>query len=305
MITLTKIRDLDISPAQGSDRKHLSAASGLVRVGPFLYVIADDELHLGVFRLEPSIPGTRVRLFAGELPIEKDARKALKPDFEALMLIPARSEFPTGAMLALGSGSRPNRRLGALLQLDHQGAVHGGVRIIDLSPLYCPLDEVFDDLNFEGAAVTGDHVIFLQRGNKGSSENAIVRIPLASFVDTLNNGRELSPDAVMIKRIDLGRCNGVPFSFSDAAALPNGEIVFTAVAEDTEDSYTDGPCVGSGIGVIGRDDELSRFMPIDPPYKVEGVDAFIDGEVIRLLLVSDADESSTPAMLFSAAMEAT
>src|SRR5688572_28322358 len=135
MITLTKIRDLDMSPAPGSDRKHLSAASGLVRIGPFLYVIADDELHLGVFRLEPSIPGTRVRLFAGELPVAKEERKALKPDFEALMLIPARPEFPTGAMLALGSGSRPNRRLGALFQLDHRGAVYGGVRTIDLSPL--------------------------------------------------------------------------------------------------------------------------------------------------------------------------
>jgi hypothetical protein len=303
MITLTKIRDFDLSPAQGSARKHLSAASGLVRVGPFLYVIADDENHLGVFRLEPSIPGTRVRLFSGELPVANEARKALKRDLESLMLIPARPEFPTGAMLALGSGSRPNRRLGALLQLDHQGAVHRGATIIDLSPLYCPLDRVFDDLNIEGATVTGPHVVLLQRGNKGSSDNATVRFPLASFIDMLNKGREISLDAVMIKRIDLGRCNGVPFSFSDAAALPSGEIVFTAVAEDTEDSYSDGPCVGAGIGVIGRDEKLSRFMPIDPPYKVEGVDASVDGEVVRLLLVSDADDASTPSMLFSAALE--
>src|SRR5262245_9684590 len=136
MIALTKIRELDFSPGPSSQGcSHLSAASGLVRVGPLLYVIGDDELHLGVFRLGPGIPGQRPRLFAGELPVAKDERKALKPDLEALMLLPACSAFPAGAMVALGSGSRPNRRLGALLQLDHHGAVHGDARTIDLSPL--------------------------------------------------------------------------------------------------------------------------------------------------------------------------
>src|SRR5215204_6417986 len=88
MMRLTKLRCLDLVPAPGTDRTYLSAASGLVRIGGFLYVIADDELHLGVFQSDPRIPGDTVRLFGGELPVAKEERKALKPDLEALMLIP-------------------------------------------------------------------------------------------------------------------------------------------------------------------------------------------------------------------------
>ena len=303
MIRLTKIRDLDLAPAPGTDKTHLSAASGLVGIGPLLYVIGDDELHLGVFRTNPSTPGYTIRLFPGELPVPKKERKARKPELEALMLIAACPEFPTGAMLALGSGSRSNRWLGSLLLLDEAGAVQSAPSTIDLSPLYRPLDDAFDELNIDGAVVIGDDVCLFQRGNKGSSENAIVRLPLASFVGVLNGEPEvnLKPDA--IRRIDLGRCEGIPFCFTDAAALPNGEIVFTAVAEDTEDSYSDGPCAGAGIGLIGRDGELRRFMPLDARYKVEGVDAQLGGDVIRLLLVSDADDPAVPAALFSAVME--
>lgn len=50
-ISLSRIRELDLSAAASAGRPlHLSAASGLVRAGRFLHVVADDELHLGVFR---------------------------------------------------------------------------------------------------------------------------------------------------------------------------------------------------------------------------------------------------------------
>ena len=50
MITLTKIRELDLADCGDAGLpRHLSAASGLACAGSSIYVVADDELHLGVF----------------------------------------------------------------------------------------------------------------------------------------------------------------------------------------------------------------------------------------------------------------
>ena len=79
-------------------------------------------------------------------------------------------------------------------------------------------------------------------------------------------------------------------------------MVFTAIAEDTDDSYNDGLCVGAAIGVAGNDGTLRCLRWLDRPYKVEGVDARVDGDVIRLLLVTDADDADIPASLLSATL---
>jgi len=133
MITLTKVRQLDLSATTSGRPLHLSAASGLVCLNSFNYVVADDELHLGVFRANSSEPGHLIRLFEGELPACKTDRKKQKADFEALTLLPSYGDYPYGALLAFGSGSRPNRRLGALLGLDAQGAVRGSPQVVDCS----------------------------------------------------------------------------------------------------------------------------------------------------------------------------
>ncbi|HET8971987.1 MAG TPA: hypothetical protein VFN63_01745 [Pseudolabrys sp.] len=78
-ITLTKVRQLDLSATTPGRPLHLSAASGLACLNSFNYVVADDELHLGVFRTNSSEPGHLVRLFEGELPSCKVDRKKQKP----------------------------------------------------------------------------------------------------------------------------------------------------------------------------------------------------------------------------------
>jgi hypothetical protein len=80
-------------------------------------------------------------------------------------------------------------------------------------------------------------------------------------------------------------------------------MVFTAVAEETDDAYDDGPCKGAAIGMADTDGHLLWLRRLDRPAKVEGVDARMDGDVIRLLLVTDADDRQTPASLFSATIE--
>ena len=102
MISLTKIRELDLSATTSGRPLHLSAASGLVCLNSFSYVIADDELHLGVFLANSSEPGHLIRLFEGELPGCKVDRKKQKADFEALTLLPSFGNYPYGALLAFG-----------------------------------------------------------------------------------------------------------------------------------------------------------------------------------------------------------
>ena len=222
MLSLTKIRDLDLShSAEAEGASFLSAASGLVRARSFLYVVADDELHLGVFPAANDTPGHLIRLFEGALPASKADRKKLKPDLETLVKLPAAGGYPDGAILALGSGSKRNRRMGALLRLDAHGAVRGSPETVDLAPIFASLDDAFRDPNIEGAVVVEDEVRLFQRGNKRQRENAIVRYELSSFLCVLDTTRHhsIKPDA--IRMVDLGEIDGVPFCFTDAAALPD------------------------------------------------------------------------------------
>lgn len=305
MIALTKLRELDLAAAPSAGRPlHVSAASGLACIHSYIYVVADDELHLGVFSAEDRKPGRLIRLFDGALPESKKERKRQKPDFEALTLLPANGDHPHGALLALGSGSRRNRRMGALLALDAQGGIHGSARVVDCSPIFAALADDFPALNIEGALATGGELRLFQRGNKANPINAIIRFPLVAALDALDRKRINAIAPIAIHRLDLGQIEGIPYSFTDAAALPDGGMVFTAIAEDTDDAYNDGPCVGAAIGLAGNDGGLRWLRPLERPYKVEGVDARLDGEMIRLLLVTDADDAGVSACLFSAAIEA-
>ena len=164
------------------------------------------------------------------------------------------------------------------------------------------LADHFSSLNIEGAAVCDGELRLFQRGNRQHPVNAIIRFPLATVLTAFASGRTDAIDPLAIHSVDLGGIGGVPYSFTDAAALPDGDMVFTAVAEDTQDSYNDGPCHGAAIGVVDSEGRLRSLRPLDHPYKIEGVDARMDGDVIRLLLVTDADDASIPAGLFAAAL---
>ncbi len=307
MIQLTKIRELDLAGARDAALpRHLSAASGLACIGSFVYVVADDELHLGVFSATTHAPGHFIRLFEGTLPTAKAARKQHKPDLEAIVALPSFAPYPDGALLALGSGSERNRRRAALLALDRHGAIASTPRVIDVSPLFDRLDRSVPALNIEGAVVIGDELRLLQRASKGHPQNAIVHYSLTALLDALTVGDSIGALApAAITPIDLGRIDGVPLSFTDGASLPDGRTVFTAVAENTDDTYNDGPCLGAAIGVVARDAKLLSIEHIDGCHKVEGVAVRIDDDVINddaisLVLVTDADDPAIPAALFSA-----
>ncbi|HVJ63029.1 MAG TPA: hypothetical protein VM555_10000 [Tahibacter sp.] len=301
MIDLEPLRLLTFSSPD-----HLSAASGIVVTNGLLYVVADDEQYLGVFDIAGERDGTKVRLFPGELPDDAKERKARKRDLEALVRLPPFDGYPTGALFALASGSKPNRQTGVLVALDAAGALHGAPQPVDLSALYAPLHRRFPALNVEGAVVCDGMLTLLQRASGGHPENAVVRFALADVLVALGAAGALCvPELpVDVSTIDLGHIDGVPFGFTDAAALPDGRLVFSAVAESVDGTYHDGPCVGAAIGILGSDTQVQRLERIQSVQKIEGVDARQDDDVIRLLLVSDADDRGRAAGLFGATIAA-
>lgn len=290
---IERIRDLTLQ-----DGSFVSAASGLVRAGEHLHVVADDEHHLASFRTGDFAPAGLLRLLHGTLPREKTERKKEKPDFEALALLPPAENFAHGALLAIGSGSRPNRRRGAVVQLAADGAAIEATAV-DLTALLAPLDHLFAETNMEGAVVASQTLLLFQRG-KGAS-NAVVAYPLAEALAAFSSprGGSLSPEVTFL---DLGSIDGVPLGLTDASVLSDGRIVFSAVAEDTPNAYDDGPMAGAAIGTMTPDFKIIRTETVKPAVKIEGIAATLEGSEIRLVMVTDADDPAVPAAFYAAAL---
>ena len=320
------LRDLLLAPHQHPrGQPHLSAASGLVRVGHWLYVVADDEHHLGVIEDGPRLAGeqndsdlradppvTLLRLFEGRLPKDKGKRKAVKPDLETLVALPPLPGHPHGALLALGSGSRPTRETGVLLGLDARGAVlEGALQTIALQGIYAGLRAQFADLNIEGAFVSnarggkGDAMFcLLQRGNKGDARNACIRFDWHDMARWLGGDHAAPPAAHSVQLIALGSIKGVPLGLTDGAALSGGGWVFSAVAENTGDSFTDGVCVGSALGVVAPDGSLRQLHRLKGKPKVEGIalqeERAGEGGALVITLVTDADDPTQASQMLRA-----
>jgi hypothetical protein len=302
MLHLNPVRQLALkAPSSPGRPRYISAASGLVEAGEYLYVVADDELLLGAFPTTGDAPGDLVRLFPGELPDAYAPRKAAKPDLEVLVRLPPWPGYAYGALLAMGSGSTTNRMTGALIAIDGAGRTRGGAAQIDLRGIYDPLAPRFRTLNIEGAVISGGELVLLQRGNKHHARCAYIHLDLASVLQALASTQSLGSAApTTVRTYDLGEIDGVPLCFSDAAALPDGGVIFTAIAENSSDSYGDGPCAGAAIGITNRDGKLCYLERVEPGYKVEGIEAVVEDRVIRLKLVTDADDTNVPAWLLSA-----
>lgn len=302
MISLAPLKTLILhEPSHQHRCAHLSAASGLVQCGSWLYVVADDENHLGVFKYNGDEPGVLIPLFDDHLPLDHEQRKAVKPDLEVLAFIPATKQYPYGALLALGSGSKETRRQGAIFTFDKNGELES-LDIIDLSLLYRELKNTLGKINIEGAVIVDKDIVLFQRGNKKNKLNATLRFSLKQFYAYIfsNDNKHIEKLKVTITPYDLGNIQDVPLCFTDATPLPNGAIIFTATAENTSDSYLDGTCMGSVIGIINSNGKLNRISPIDKTIKVEGVAAQVIEDKITLLLVTDADDVSIPAQLYAA-----
>jgi hypothetical protein len=299
-LELTELRELDVDRPSGSGRPpHVSAASGVVRRGDFAYVIGDDELHVAVFRISSGAPGELRRVLHGDLPANEDERKAAKPDLEALTALPPFTGAPHGGLLGLGSGSSESRDRAFFWRFGPDGALVGEPTAIDFAPVYRRMRNELEGINIEGAAVFGELLWLFNRGNEAPAPNAVAEFALTDLSASLTGDLVVDPhELAAIRSYRLGDLDGVPLCFSDAAALSDEMVVFTASAEGVRD----GDLHGSVVGTIDAAGEVHRLRTIDRRWKVEGVHAAIDTGVIDFAFVCDQDDPDVPSPLLSATM---
>jgi hypothetical protein len=280
---------------------HVRAGSAIVWWGGRLAVVQDDALFLALVEPE-SARTSAVVLPAGEggarLFDDTLGNKAKKLDLEAAVLL-------GGHLYAFGSGSTPGRELVVIVRDPGAPAV-----VAPAHRLYAALRDNKDfsgsELNLEGAAVIGDEVVLLQRGNGAPRDgllpvNASGRLDVRSLVAYLDSGDALPPPALhAVTRYDLGDVNGVRLTFTDAASL--GErLVFLAAAEASPDAVRDGAVVGAGVGVIEPDGRARTALLRDErgqvlAGKAEGI-ALDPNNPARAFIVLDPDDPGVPTEL--------
>jgi hypothetical protein len=289
---LTHIRYLDTAEPLASRHAFLSAASGLVEIGPTLCVVGDDEQHLVLFDQNDEGPGRLLRLLPGDLPRKKKTRKKVKPDFEILFALPSAVGGASNRIFAMGSGSTPERYRGVLIDMDSDS-----VAVIDQQPLFAQIAGLVAEVNLEGAAVRGDRLLLFNRGNVTNPETCIFETALAALV----GGDDA--EVRLIKTLALPIIDGVPLTVTDACGLGEDQFLMSAVAEVTDDSYADGDILGAAIILLDANLDVLAIEALEPTHKIEGIAAQRTATGADLLCVSDADDPDTPSSLFSATLQ--
>ncbi len=307
MLTSHLLRTLTVDPAtHPRGQPHLSAASGLVQMGGRCYVVADDEHHLGKFKISGNDPVKLRRMFDGDLPTDPQQRKAAKPDLETLCPLPATPRHPHGALLALGSGSAAARHTGLVMAFNAQGKLGKGDDLVtqrlDLRTLYAPLHTEFADLNIEGCFVDGDVLHLVQRGHQGNARSACIHLHLPQVQAWMLDEENTPPSPSRIIPIDLGDIDGIALTPTDACALPGGNWLLSAVAENTVDSVQDGPSLGSAIAILSPQGRVLRLHRLHGAPKVEGISVEVTGKQLNILMVTDADDPAVASQLLNVAL---
>jgi hypothetical protein len=294
------LRSLALADEILPDTRYLAAASGLAIMGDHFVVVADDALHLALFPVASQADGSLFRLRLGELPSDPTARKREKPDFEALTVLPSSEHAPSGALLVVGSGSTRRRELATLVRVTVSGELDPCVEHRDLRTIFAPLRDRCGEINIEAAFVQDRDLVLVSRGNGSAPNNHVAHYRLESLSDWLS-GRSTAPVAPSsIAPLRLPAIGGVPLGVTDATPHPDGGWLFSAVAEDTADSYTDGALTGAIIGHVDTDGRLTRTMRLSPMTKVEGIAVSRHGRTTTLIMVTDGDDPATPASLLCA-----
>jgi hypothetical protein len=142
-------------------------------------------------------------------------------------------------------------------------------------------------------------LLLLKRGVKDKSVNAVAHYRLRDLRRLMKGARsKIKPTSV--RRYYLGDIDGIALGFTDAAAVPSGGWLFTAVAEDTDDSVADGACKGSVIGFVDSRGDLLGVHRLKSKMKVEGIGLQAAQQGLVLCLVKDSDTPARPSALLLA-----
>ena len=277
------------------DGAPVRAASAVVALGDGHLVVSDDATCAAWFRGGTATP---VRLLppVGGLDVfdEASGTKHLKPDLEAAVQVRVDGE---PAVLVMGSGSSPARMRWCLLTVDDG---RPSVVVADMAPLYArvaaALGVDLDLLNLEGGCLVGDTLRWFHRGLPSAGfPSGSVRVDVPTAVAAVRGQGDASgvvADGAV--HYDLGAVEGVGLAITDVVALPGGDLLASAAAEDSPDPRDDGPVVASALARI-RGDRVEEVVALPTlegsVIKVEGLmvlDSSEDGTVLRA--VTDVDD---------------
>lgn len=273
----------------------LSAASGLVRTDSKVYIIADNELQIGILDLQK---GTAVlkSILPGVLPVDEKARKKEKPDFESLFAISDES-LPSPGLVAFPSGSTEKRFTGVFIPTDSDGSVMiESVVRFDLSQLFNPLIEKFGAVNIEGSLIEGDRLVLIHRGNSEGHTNRIFDFRKSDLINLIT-GKSDSESLELLKSesIEIGTLEGVKLTITDIN-LFEGRRFFIAAAEDTSNPIDDGKVMGTVFGELSPDGSFKIYGKLGL-QKAEGLSLHRFGQMVEVSLVTDNDDPHHPSEL--------
>jgi hypothetical protein len=305
---------------------HVRASSALCWVGGVgqgeLVTLQDDAAFLGLVEPAtglvddvplPAGPGGR-RVFD-----TRRGNKADKPDFELAFAVDDVGEAGPGGgqLIGLGSGGLAPRQQALRWRRGE------APQLVPLPRLYAQLRAAVvgeANLNFEGGARWGEHVVLANRGGDGGdaahgggSPDALVLLPWAALARLLDDAEGAPLPGLQVIEVELGTLEvsaeegavHTHLRFTDLAPRPGG-LWYLAAAERTDNFYDDGEVVGSALGTVtfGASPEAPpalRFTPIVDERgqigadKVEGVCGHVRAD--RLWAVTDPDDPDRPGEL--------
>ncbi len=270
----------------------ISSGSGITLWNDSLFIITDDAPY--IYRISLDDYGYSRTLLRGYDSADYRIPKPVKPDFETAAAGKLNGEE---YIFAFGSGSKSPTR-DSLLILKASNVTDQ--RIVPLTSLYRHLQTETktpaDQWNIEGLAITNDTLLLFNRGS-----NMVIEINWKVFTRFLTEGTLPTPGAHYL--LQLPEHEGHLARISGACTLNDaGDILFCASIEDTPNWYTDGPVVGSYIGIFNRKSRQVQFEQIlkdnqgrvlkEKVESVEVLEQNADGS-IKAIAITDNDKGNS------------
>lgn len=267
---------------------HYPSASGIEYFNNQFYIMGDDASYLLVLdsNLNPADSITLYRFSEKRIP------KAIKPDLEAITLLPDKK------LLLTGSGSQPSRNIAWILN-----PINKQKDSIRLDTFYSRIAlNGIKELNIEGTAVIPGGIVLSNRGSKGFPKNHLVftkknfwEIQAQVEINTALTG--VNPDSSSFSGI-----SGLAY------AAKSDYLLLTVSSEDTRNSYDDGAIGKSYLWIIKNISAKKNWKAINPNkiIDLEEMDSRFKGQKIEsvcirkessnmlyLVLVADNDNGSS------------
>lgn len=283
-------QDLKISVVREQLLDSMPSGSGAVYHNDSLIIIADDapfiyELSLEDFHYR-SVPLRGYTADSYRIP------KPVKPDYECATAVTINNK---PFLMALGSGSQsPTRDTMLLAPLDDLSQQ----RTIYISELYRSMmqqtNTPAEQWNIEGLAMAGDELLILNRGG-----NTVIAIKWSDMSVFINNGTMPKVSSYVLQlpsyKKRIGRISGA------CPLNDQGDMLFCASIEDTPDWHTDGPVLGSYIGIFSHKDQAIKSIAMlrdesgEPMLeKLESIELLhADEHNADVVTLADDDKGST------------